>query len=130
MRRREPHGALGLDARSLFASRRARGLPGATGSVRTEHLAAALGGLGRGRRSRGAGPRRREALALSPLREVRRALKPGFDGVDDAPREGLRDDVKAAELRAERVLMEALEAMTPKRGGAHALAVLQAASKA
>src|SRR3569623_2662994 len=52
--------------------------------------------------------RRREALALSPLREVRRALKLGFAGVVDAPREGLRDDVEAAELRAERVLMEAL----------------------
>jgi len=74
--------------------------------------------------------RRWEALALAPLREVRRALKPGFEGVDDAVREGLREDVKAAELRAERVLMEALEAITPGRGGAHALAALQAASKA
>jgi uncharacterized protein (TIGR02444 family) len=74
--------------------------------------------------------RRWEALALSPLRSVRRALKPAFDGVADADREGLRDDVKAAELRAERVLMEALEAMSGAQGGAHALAALEAASKA
>jgi len=74
--------------------------------------------------------RRWEALALVPLREVRRALKPAFDGVADSDREGLREDVKAAELRAERVLMEALEAMTNGRGGAHALAALEAASKA
>jgi uncharacterized protein (TIGR02444 family) len=74
--------------------------------------------------------RRWEALALVPLREVRRALKPAFDGVADSDREGLREDVKAAELRAERVLMEALEAMTHGRGGAHALAALEAASKA
>ncbi|MDB5463386.1 MAG: hypothetical protein JWP23_1775 [Phenylobacterium sp.] len=74
--------------------------------------------------------RRWEALPLSPLRSVRRALKPAFDGVADADREGLRDDVKAAELRAERVLMEALEAMSGAQGGAHALAALEAASKA
>jgi len=76
--------------------------------------------------------RRWEALALVPLRAVRRALKPAFEGVADDDREGLREDVKAAELRAERVLMEALEAMTHgrSRGGAHALAALEAASKA
>jgi uncharacterized protein (TIGR02444 family) len=74
--------------------------------------------------------RRWEALALAPLRAVRRALKPAFPGVADAPRQDLREDVKAAELRAERVLMEALEALTPGRGGAHALAALEAASAA
>jgi len=71
-----------------------------------------------------------EALALAPIRNVRRALKPGFDGVDDGERERLRDDVKAVELRTERVLMEALEAMTGDHGGAHALAALEAASAA
>jgi uncharacterized protein (TIGR02444 family) len=71
-----------------------------------------------------------EALALVPIRNVRRALKPAFDGVDDGEREALRDDVKAVELRTERVLMEALEAMTGDRGGAHALAALEAASAA
>jgi uncharacterized protein (TIGR02444 family) len=74
--------------------------------------------------------RRWEALALAPLRAVRRALKPPFPGVADAPRQDLREDVKAVELRAERVLMESLEALTPGRGGAHALAALEAASAA
>jgi uncharacterized protein (TIGR02444 family) len=74
--------------------------------------------------------RRWEALALSPIRDVRRALKPAFEGIEDAAREGLREDVKAVELRAERVLMERLEAMTADHGGAHALAALEAASRA
>jgi uncharacterized protein (TIGR02444 family) len=71
-----------------------------------------------------------DALALAPVRAVRRALKPAFEGVADGDREALRDDVKAVELRAERVLMEALEALMGQRGGAHALAALEAASKA
>jgi uncharacterized protein (TIGR02444 family) len=71
-----------------------------------------------------------EALALAPVRAVRRALKPSFDGVADSDREALREDVKAVELRAERVLMESLEAMTGQQGGAHALAALEAASTA
>jgi len=74
--------------------------------------------------------RRWDGLALSPIRTVRRALKPAFDGVADGPREGLREDVKEAELRAERVLMESLEAITPGPGGAHALDALKAASAA
>ena len=71
-----------------------------------------------------------ETLALVPIRNVRRALKPAFDGVDDGDRERLRDDVKAVELRTERVLKEALEAMTADHGGAHALAALEADSAA
>ena len=74
--------------------------------------------------------RRWEALALTPIRQVRRALKAAFDGVEPEAREGLREDVKAVELRAERVLMETLEAMTQEQGGAHALAALEAASAA
>ncbi len=74
--------------------------------------------------------RRWEALAIGPIRAVRRGLKPAFDGVDDSAREGLREDVKAVELRAERVLMEAFEAMTETPGGAPALAALAAASQA
>lgn len=70
-----------------------------------------------------------DALALTPIRTVRRALKPAFAGVDDRAREGLREDVKAAELRAERALMESLEPLG-KNGGAHALAALEAASAA
>ena len=71
-----------------------------------------------------------EAVALVPLRAVRRALKAPLPPIDDGAREALRDDVKAAELRAERLLMETLEAMGGHRGGAHALAALEAASKA
>ena len=74
--------------------------------------------------------RRWEALTLAPIRELRRALKPAFSGVEDSERAGLREDVKAIELRAERVLMETLEAMTGDPGGAHALAALEAASQA
>ncbi|MDB5423757.1 MAG: hypothetical protein JWQ29_1173 [Phenylobacterium sp.] len=74
--------------------------------------------------------RRWEATALSPIRAVRRALKAPAPPVADRAREGLREDVKAVELRAERVLMETLEAMTGERGGAHALEALQAASQA
>ena len=74
--------------------------------------------------------RRWEAVALSPIRAVRRALKAPMPPVADAPRKSLRDDVKAAELRAERVLMETLEDMGGGQGGAHALEALTAASKA
>ena len=75
--------------------------------------------------------RRWEALALAPLREVRRALKAPAPPVEDAAREGLREDVKAAELRAERVLLETLAALAgAARGGAHALDALRAASAA
>ena len=72
-----------------------------------------------------------DLTVLKPIREVRRALKPAFPGVDDEAREGLRDDVKAAELRAERVLMEALEALAPaSRGGLPTLEALKAATAA
>ncbi len=74
--------------------------------------------------------RRWDRQTLTPLREVRRTLKPAFDGVGDKAREGLREDVKAAELRAERVLMEALGELSPGQGGAHALDALKAASAA
>jgi uncharacterized protein (TIGR02444 family) len=57
-----------------------------------------------------------EADVLAPLREVRRRLKPVRPPVNDAARERLREEVKAAELRAERVLMETLEALTPEAG--------------
>lgn len=71
-----------------------------------------------------------EATALVPLRAVRRALKAPSPPVADKAREALREDVKAAELRAERILMETLEDMGARAGGAHALAALEAASKA
>jgi uncharacterized protein (TIGR02444 family) len=70
-----------------------------------------------------------EVLAVGPIRMVRRALKPGFSGVPEAARQALRDDVKAAELRAERVLLESLEALGPP-GDAEILPTLRAASAA
>jgi len=74
--------------------------------------------------------RRWEALALTPLRDMRRALKPPLEGIEDAERCALREDVKAVELRAERVLMESLETLTDEPGGAPALTALEAASAA
>ncbi|MDP3746090.1 MAG: TIGR02444 family protein [Phenylobacterium sp.] len=72
-----------------------------------------------------------DARVLKPIREVRRALKPAFPPVDDGAREGLREDVKAAELRAERVLMETLETMaSASSGGRPALESLRAAASA
>ncbi|MFL5296952.1 MAG: TIGR02444 family protein [Phenylobacterium sp.] len=69
-------------------------------------------------------------LALTPIRAVRRALKPPVPGIADGARADLREDVKAVELRCERVLMESLEAMSPGQGGAHALDALTAAVEA
>jgi uncharacterized protein (TIGR02444 family) len=72
-----------------------------------------------------------DETALAPLRAVRRALKPVLPPVEDAAREGLREDVKAAELRAERVLLETLADLAGEAGGgAHALEALEAASAA
>ena len=71
-----------------------------------------------------------EDMTLEPLRAARRALKTEFPAVPDAAREGLRADVKAAELRAERLLLESLEALTPAQGGAPAPQALRAASAA
>jgi uncharacterized protein (TIGR02444 family) len=68
---------------------------------------------------------------LTPIRDSRRALKPAFPPVGDGAREGLRDDIKAAELRAERVLMETLAEMAGAASGdAHALDALRAAAAA
>jgi uncharacterized protein (TIGR02444 family) len=75
--------------------------------------------------------RRWDAVALLPLREVRRGLKPALAPVEDAARERLREDVKACELQAERVLLETLAELTGEaRGGAHALDALKAAAAA
>ncbi|WP_374470807.1 TIGR02444 family protein [Phenylobacterium sp.] len=75
--------------------------------------------------------RRWGAVAVEPLRQVRRGLKAGCPPVDDGAREALREDVKAAELRAERLLLETLAGLSgTKPGGAPALAALEAASAA
>ena len=71
-----------------------------------------------------------DGAALIPLREVRRALKPPLPPFSDHARERLREEVKALELAAERLLLETLEGLSRGRGGAHALEALEAASKA
>ena len=72
-----------------------------------------------------------EARAIAPIRALRRALKLPAPPVDDGAREALREDVKAVELRAERVLMETLEGLEGNSsGGAPALQCLKAASAA
>jgi uncharacterized protein (TIGR02444 family) len=50
-----------------------------------------------------------DETTLHPLRAVRRRLKTPCPPVDDTAREGLRAEVKAAELHAERVLLQTLE---------------------
>jgi uncharacterized protein (TIGR02444 family) len=78
-----------------------------------------------------AAARRWDAAAVQPLRAVRRALKAACSPVDDGAREALREDVKAAELRAERLLLETLAGLSRSAGGgAPALAALRAASAA
>ena len=71
-----------------------------------------------------------DSTALTPLREVRRALKPALPPFDDQAREALREAVKGLELASERVLMETLDGMAHRGGGAHALEALEAASAA
>jgi uncharacterized protein (TIGR02444 family) len=46
----------------------------------------------------------------APLRGVRRALKPARTDIDDTAREAYREQVKAAELAGEKLLMDSLEA--------------------
>ncbi len=58
-----------------------------------------------------------DAAAVQPLRVARRALKAGVEGVPDAEREALRAEIKALELRAEGVVIGALEALTPAPSG-------------
>jgi uncharacterized protein (TIGR02444 family) len=49
-----------------------------------------------------------EGGVVHPLRAARRALKAPLDPLDEGGREALRQAVKAAELTAERLLLEAL----------------------
>ena len=71
-----------------------------------------------------------DRTALTPLREVRRALKPALPPFDDREREALREEVKRLELASERLLMETLDHMAHRGGGAHALDALEAACAA
>lgn len=58
-----------------------------------------------------------ESAATGPLRRARRALKPSLPPIDDGAREGLREQVRKTEFAAERLLMQALEAMAPAPTG-------------
>jgi len=71
-----------------------------------------------------------DATALTPLRNVRRALKPPLPPFADGAREALREEVKTLELATERLLMETLAGLVDAKGGAHALEALEAASQA
>ncbi|MGI9169623.1 MAG: TIGR02444 family protein [Caulobacteraceae bacterium] len=55
------------------------------------------------------------AAAVAPLRRTRRRLKTPFAPVEDAARLALRAQVAASELAAERMLLDALEALTPRK---------------
>ena len=71
-----------------------------------------------------------DETVLWPLRNVRRALKSHRPPFADEPREGLREDVKAAELRAERTLMETLESFGPAATNVDVMATLTRAAMA
>jgi len=58
-----------------------------------------------------------EGAVLGPLRSARRALRQPVTGVDAAGQDGLRTRLQAEELAAERLLLEALDAMTPAGAG-------------
>ncbi len=58
-----------------------------------------------------------DAVAVTPLRAVRRTLKKPVPDIDDAAREALRAQVKALELAAERHLLTALEDLTTGPAG-------------
>src|SRR5689334_18338012 len=52
-----------------------------------------------------------DATALTPLRDVRRALKAPLPPVDDKARLAFREEVKRLELASERLLMETLDTL-------------------
>ena len=54
-----------------------------------------------------------EEVAIGPLRAVRRGMKAPVKGLSAPAREGVRERVRAAELAAERALIDALEALAP-----------------
>lgn len=58
-----------------------------------------------------------DAVAVSPLRAIRRTLKAVNPDIDNAARESLREAVKAVELSAERHLIIGLEALAPAPSG-------------
>jgi len=56
--------------------------------------------------------------AIAPLRAVRRRLKTRHPDLDDTAREAVRTQVKAAELAAERALLQGLADQSPPAEGA------------
>lgn len=68
------------------------------------------------------------ATAIEPLRLVRRGLGETDLGTEDA-RQDLRGSVKAAELESERLLLQALQEMTPTRQIGDLEAALRAAAQ-
>ena len=59
-----------------------------------------------------------DSTTITPLRAVRRTLKLPVPDIEDAPREAVRNRIKAVELEAERLLLLALEALAPAPSGA------------
>lgn len=53
------------------------------------------------------------AAAITPLRHARRALKADLPGIAAEPRLALRGRIKAAELEAEKLILDALEPLSP-----------------
>jgi len=71
-----------------------------------------------------------DQMALIPIRQARRALKTPLPPIDDGAREAFRQDVKALELAAERLLMETLAGLAGQGHGGGALEALSAAAEA
>ena len=59
-----------------------------------------------------------EEIVVAPLRAMRRTLKTPLNDIEAGSRLEIRDQVKALELKAERRLLEALEALAPPPDGA------------
>lgn len=71
-----------------------------------------------------------DVQVIAPLRGIRRALKQPVAGVEPQGQAALRTRIKAEELAAEQLLLEALEALTPASAGAAALDPVVALSAA
>lgn len=58
-----------------------------------------------------------DEAAVAPLRKLRRGLKKPIPDMETAAREAVRERIKAAELAAEKALLEGLEAISPASAG-------------
>jgi uncharacterized protein (TIGR02444 family) len=59
-----------------------------------------------------------DSVAIEPLRIIRQRLKKPIPDMGDPARETLREQVKAAELTGERLLLEDLETLAPEAAAA------------